>query len=615
MIEQAGNFGLNFGKLIESQMGIDDGDHFASASVLVNECASFALMDGFAGFEDAFAFEHHRQDEAGSFVPRFTQRDQSPQKLLGIFLFDRIDNRHRFFIMPLPLREAGGFVCENGRLIFGPATGTKIHSQIIFFCRHEQRVACLFVFEFLLAALAGVGAGLDVPVVRCHVVLSCAHYCAANREGNFIPFQFGRYGFDKSVSGKQTLPMYSRVIRILFVALCCVSVNVPSAGAAPSVPTLALKPAWTHIKFKRPLWLEESPDGTGRIFMVEQAGRILIMPKDRAATNTVEFLDISARKTYRQDEEGLLGMAFHPKYKENGRLFLFYSAHDPLRSIISEWRVSKDNPSRVDLASERVLLEIPRPFWNHDGGVLMFGKDGYLYLSHGDGGQRDDPHDNGQNLGSLLGKILRIDVDNKTGNLPYGIPKDNPFIGTAGARPEIWAFGLRNVWRMAFDRKNGDLWASDVGQDKWEEINVITKGGNYGWRVREGFHPWKDSAHKHTRFIDPVLEYPHVPALAKESKSPEHGTGVSITGGYVYRGNKLPVLQGVYVYADYKMGTVWGLRSSNNTSVDVVGEIIKPNPIRFVASFGEDAAGELYMLCLDGNVYEFVMPAPKPGRN
>jgi quinoprotein glucose dehydrogenase len=380
--------------------------------------------------------------------------------------------------------------------------------------------------------------------------------------------------------------------------------------AAEAIPQLDLKPAWPNLKVSRPLSLESPPDGSGRLFLAEQAGRIRILPQERAATNALLFLDITARKPYVQDEEGLLGLAFHPRFQENGKFYLFYSQQGPMRSVVSEMQVSKSDRNKADPASERVLLEIPRPFWNHDGGALCFGPDGYLYISHGDGGQRDDPHDNAQNLGTLLGKILRIDVNSRTGALPYGIPKDNPFAGRDGARGEIWALGLRNVWRMSFDRQTGALWAGDVGQDKWEEINLITKGGNYGWKVREGFHPWKESAHKHAPYIDPILEYAHTPVLAAESKFPGHSPGVSITGGYVYRGKKFPALHGAYVYGDYRSGTLWGLRHDGK-QVIASGQIVKPNPVRLVAGFGEDAAGELYVLLLGGQILEFA-PAAKP---
>ncbi len=189
--------------------------------------------------------------------------------------------------------------------------------------------------------------------------------------------------------------------------------------------------------------------------------------------------------------KGFLGLAFHPKFKQNGEFFVFYTRKTPkLTNVVSRFRVTKDDPNQADPASEEELLRFTKPFWNHDGGTICFGPDGYLYVFHGDGGSANDPYDNGQNLKTLLGKILRIDVNKKDDGKRYAVPKDNPFVDHKDAAPEIWAYGLRNVWRMAFDRKTGQLWAADVGQNLYEEIDLITKGGNYGWNRREGLHPF-----------------------------------------------------------------------------------------------------------------------------
>ncbi len=383
--------------------------------------------------------------------------------------------------------------------------------------------------------------------------------------------------------------------------LAFLALLVFSTIQAASLPQLKLVNAYPNLKFKRPLWLEQLADG--RTFVMEQQGKIHILPKNSDGDSTEVFFDIIKRKPYQKDEEGLLGMAFHPKFADNGKFYVFYSQHEPLRSVVSEFTVSKDNPNAINLSSEKILLTILRPFWNHDGGCILFGPDGKLYISHGDGGKRDDPFDNAQNLTTLLGTILRIDVDTQTGSLPYGIPADNPFVGKKDARGEIWAYGLRNVWRMSFDRASGQLWAGDVGQDKWEEVNLIVKGGNYGWRVREAAHPWKATSFKHEgKYLDPVIEYPHQPALAKESKFSKHSHGLSITGGYVYRGKKITALQGAYVYGDYKQGTVWAMRYNGET-VTEYAQVIGPNPIRLVASFAEDAAGEMYLLGFEGKIY------------
>jgi quinoprotein glucose dehydrogenase len=236
-------------------------------------------------------------------------------------------------------------------------------------------------------------------------------------------------------------------------------------------------------------------------------------------------------------------------------------------------------------------MTIEQPFWNHNGGTIVFGPDGYLYIGLGDGGAANDPHGNGQNLGTLLGSILRIDVDSKDEGLAYGIPDDNPFVGVEGARPEIYAYGIRNVWRIAFDRQTGKLWAGDVGQDLWEEIDIIEKGGNFGWNLREGMHPFKGGAEASDAFVEPIFEY-------------HHDVGKSITGGHVYRGQRVPQLAGKYVYADYVTGDIWAL------DYDEAGRKVRGNySISWeklpVMTFGEDEQGEVYFTITSGQVYRF----------
>ena len=384
---------------------------------------------------------------------------------------------------------------------------------------------------------------------------------------------------------------------VLFVLLLS---SAWAGSGETNLPSLQLKLAYPELILNRPIWLCEAPDASHRIFLIEQPGKVLILPADRNGKETNVFLDISARKPYGGNEEGLLGFAFHPEYKTNGRFYIYYTEHNPRRSVLSEFHVSASRPDAGDPASERILMEIPQPYENHNGGALLFGPDGFLYLSLGDGGLRADPHGFGQNTFALLGKILRIDVNSRSGALPYGIPKDNPFAGKPGFREEIWALGLRNAWRVSFDRETGELWAGDVGQDKWEEVDLITKGGNYGWNIREGFHPFTNAVQSSATLLDPIIEYPHNPAW-----DTNHAPGLSITGGYVYRGQKIPALRGTYLYADFSFGTIWGLRYEKGR-VTWRGALVKhPRgvlPIRNVASFGEDAAGEIYILAFEGAV-------------
>jgi len=406
-------------------------------------------------------------------------------------------------------------------------------------------------------------------------------------------------------------------IRLLFLTVF--AVTAASAVVAQPLPKVRLQSTFPALTLDRPIWMSEAPDHSGRMFILEQAGRILIVKKGTDGAATSEFLNIVDRHPFVDNEEGLLSMAFHPGFNTNGLFYIYYNQQNknehelfPRRSVISEMKVSATDPNRADLASERVVLEVPQPFGNHKGGEIAFGPDGYLYIGLGDGGKGYDPFGNGQNTATMLAKMLRIDVNTRTvlgsgqvqEKLAYGIPADNPFVGEPymiglGARHEIYALGLRNAWRYSWDRQTGDLWAGDVGQDLWEEVDLIVKGGNYGWSVREGAHHFKPGP-PGAQYIDPVLEYPHNPQLLKESKFPNHSTGLCIIGGYVYRGHKYPALQGVYLYADYNLGTIWGMRYQDGKVTDYGTLLYQPKNI---VSFAEDADGELYVMVFDGHVY------------
>ncbi len=341
--------------------------------------------------------------------------------------------------------------------------------------------------------------------------------------------------------------------------------------------------------FRDPVHVTAAFDGSGRLFVVEQQGVIRILDKGR--TLSEPLLDI-AHKTESGGEKGLLSVAFHPRFRDNGYFYVDYTTRDHgLQTVVSRFKIGP--ASRADPASETVLLRVRQPYANHNGGQLAFGPDGYLYIGMGDGGSANDPHDHGQNRNSLLGKILRIDVDRAEGKLPYAIPKDNPFLGMAGARPEIYAWGLRNPWRFSFDAATGSLYVADVGQNNVEEINIVTRGGNYGWRVMEGdvCTPGVNPACDSRGYQAPVHVYRH----------PE---GFSVTGGFVYRGRAMPALCGVYLYADYVTDRVWGLRTDGKRAIRNT-ELIGPSSgltllkrIRggslSISSFGEDESREIY---------------------
>jgi glucose/arabinose dehydrogenase len=331
--------------------------------------------------------------------------------------------------------------------------------------------------------------------------------------------------------------------------------------------------------------LYHAADDSNRIFVLEQAGTIYVFANEENVDSKDVFLDIKSRILY-GGEQGLLGLAFHPNYRTNGQFYVNYVAGSPRRTVISRFTVSDTNSNEADAGSEFVLLEISQPYANHNGGQIAFGPDGNLYIAMGDGGSAGDPGNNAQDRSSLLGKILRIDVDS---GLPYAVPSDNPFVGnTDGYREEIYAYGLRNPWRFSFDPVTGRLWAADVGQNSWEEIDVIEKGKNYGWNIMEGNHSYEGG--EITGDLElPIFEY-------------GHDEGNSITGGYIYRGSSLTGIVGNYIYGDYITGKIWSLEYGSDL-VAVNNTLLIDTSLQ-IASFGVDEENELYICAFDGNIYK-----------
>lgn len=408
-----------------------------------------------------------------------------------------------------------------------------------------------------------------------------------------------------------------------WVALLAALFSVrPDSVAAPQ--PVALKEIASG--FTSPSVVASIPDGSGRMLIADQIGTVHLLEKNGKVAGQL-FLDLRPQMSELKegfDERGLLSLTFHPKFRENRKLYIFYSA--PLQtktlegwdctSRIAEFTAKADG-SQADLKSEKVILQIDKPYFNHNGGALAFGPDGFLYISTGDGGNANDagkghsPEGNGQDLGNLFGKILRIDVDRGT---PYVIPADNPWRNGPG-KPEIYAYGLRNPWRMSFDRGGThELFTGDVGQELFEEVDIIVKGGNYGWRIREGIHCFdpKDTRHPPAscpdtgadgkKFIDPAFEYKNIKAFPRDPEA----LGVSVVGGFVYRGKALPDLQGDYVFADWSSNFVLpdgvilvAHRAGGPGSKWTVSKL----PLRgqakvgsFIVGLGEDADGELYVM-------------------
>lgn len=354
----------------------------------------------------------------------------------------------------------------------------------------------------------------------------------------------------------------------------------PAPPPEAPLPTVGLE-RFTSLTFASMTGLHQLPDGGW--LAVEQAGRIMDFREGDAEASV--FLDLRDR-VLSGGEQGLLGLALAPDFESSGVLFVNYTADGPRRTVVSSFTSSGGT---ADPASEAVILEVEQPFANHNGGQIAFGPDGMLYVALGDGGSGGDPMGHGQNTETLLGSLLRFDVSDRT---RYQVPEDNPLVGQGG-RPEIWAYGLRNPWRFSFDTATGTLWLADVGQSSWEEIDVISGGGNYGWNVMEGEHCFRTASCDQQGLVLPVFEYARA------------GDECSVTGGFVYRGAAVPELRGAYVYGDYCSGRVWALRSSDGQA-GAQAEIARSG-VR-ISSFAQDLAGEVYVLehSAQGRIFRIV---------
>ena len=387
---------------------------------------------------------------------------------------------------------------------------------------------------------------------------------------------------------KRCLALLSGVV--LITLIYCFSTHT-GANTQDEPPSIQVELESFISGLASPLFITGARDGSNRLFVVEQGGRIKVLQP--GSTTPTVFLDIVSR-VQSGGERGLLGLAFHPDFENNRRFFVNYTRNPDGATVIAEYRASESDPNLAD-TSETPLLVIAQPFSNHNGGMISFGPDGFLYIGMGDGGSANDPGNRAQDLNNLLGKILRIDVDHRDGATAYSSPVDNPFFGGVAGRDEIYALGVRNPWRFSFDRLTGDLYVGDVGQNAWEEIDIITRGGNYGWRVTEGAHcnPTIGGGQcSMTGLISPIAEYLHTAGRC------------SITGGYVYRGEKQTLPFGTYVYADYCTGEIFTLfGGAQSLLLDTTMNI---------SSFGGDDAGEIYVVGLGGTIQRLINPNPPP---
>ena len=383
-------------------------------------------------------------------------------------------------------------------------------------------------------------------------------------------------------------------MRRVIVSLFLITIASVAIAPAQQAPGLQIELQQVVTGLSDPVYVTHARDATGRLFIIEQPGRILVL-QPGSATPTV-FLDITAR-VLSGGERGLLGLAFHPEFASNRRFFVDYTRRGDGATVIAEYRASSSDPNRAN-TDETPVLAIAQPFANHNGGMIEFGPDGYLYIAMGDGGSANDPGNHAQNAEDLLGKILRIDVNTPSGNQAYSSPADNPFFGSTPGRDEVYALGMRNPWRFSFDRVTGQLYAGDVGQGSWEEIDIITRGGNYGWRVMEGNHC-------NQNLPGPcVTPAGHIAPIAEYSSAA--GSRCSVTGGYVYRGALASLPLGSYVFGDFCTGEIFLYRDGQMS-------LLLDTP-RNISSFGEDQAGEIYVVSLSGSIHRIVnRNAPDPG--